>query len=124
MSHIKSMPKASNNQVDWSDPHLEALLRKTEAWKLDNRGAFPAQDVQIHIGWGASAARKGVLVWEAERVIVLETHFLLPQGEHVRVDRISAGNLRTVWTVVAEGREGFREEDKENGVYVHWLHVG
>jgi len=48
----------------------------------------------------------------------------LPQGEHVRVDRISAGNLRTVWTVVAEGREGFREEDKENGVYVHWLHVG
>ena len=124
MSHIKSMPKASNNQVDWSDPDLEALLRKTEAWKLDNRGAFPAQDVQIHIGWGASAARKGVLVWEAERVMVLETHFLLPQGEHVRVDRISAGNLRTVWTVVAEGREGFREEDKENGVYVHWLHVG
>lgn len=124
MSHIKSMPKASNNQVDWNDPHLEALLRKTEAWKLDNRGAFPAQDVHIHIGWGASAARKAVLVWEAERVMVLETHFLLPQGEHVRVDRISGGSLRTVWAVVAEGREGFREEDKENGVYVHWLHVG
>ncbi|HUB91930.1 MAG TPA: hypothetical protein VMA74_19570 [Dyella sp.] len=124
MSHIKSMPKVSNNQVDWNDPRLEALLRKTEEWKLDNRGAFPAQDVQIHIGWGASAARKATLVWEAERVMVLAANFLIPQGEHVRVDRISAGSLRTVWAVVAEGREGFREEDKENGVYVHWLHIG
>lgn len=124
MSQIKSMPKMSNHHVDWNDPRLEALLRKSEAWKLDNRGAFSAQDVQIHIGWGASAARKAMLVWEADRVMVLEANFLIPQGEHVRVDRISAGTLRTVWAVVAEGREGFREEDKENGVYVHWLHVG
>lgn len=123
MSQIKSMPKVSNTQVDWSDPRLEALLRKTEEWKLDNRGAFPAQDVQIHLGWGASAVRKAVLVWEADRVMVLEAKFLIPQGEHVRVDRISAGSMRTVWGVVAEGREGFRDEDKENGVYVHWLHV-
>jgi len=118
------MAKVSNTQVDWSDPRLEALLRKTEEWKLDNRGGFPAQDVQIHLGWGASAARKAVLVWEADRVMVLETAFLIPQGEHVRVDRIAAGGLRTVWGVVAEGREGFREADKANGVYVHWLHVG
>lgn len=124
MSHIKPMSKVSNTQVDWSDPRLEALLRKTEEWKLDNRGVFPAQDVQIHLGWGASAVRKAVLVWEADRVMVLETKFLIPQGEHVRVDRIAAGGMRTVWGVVAEGREGFREEDKANGVYVHWLHVG
>lgn len=112
MSQIKSMPKVSNNQVDWSDPRLEALLRKTEEWKLDNRGAFPSQDVQIHLGWGASAVRKAVLVWETDRVMVLETTFQIPQGEHVRVDRISAGSMRTAWGVVAEGREGFREEDK------------
>jgi hypothetical protein len=124
MSHIKPMSKVSNNQVDWSDPRLEALLRKTEEWKLDNRGAFPAQEVQIHIGWGASAARKAVLVWESDRVMVLETRFLVPQGEHVRVDRISAGTMRTVWGVVAEGREGFRQDDQANGVYVHWLHMG
>lgn len=30
------------NRVDWNDPQLESLLRKTESWKLDNRGAYPA----------------------------------------------------------------------------------
>jgi hypothetical protein len=124
MSHFKPTSKVSNHQVNWSDPHLEALLRKTEEWKLDSRGGFPAQAVHVHIGWGAGAPRKAILVWEADRVMVLETHYLIPQGEHVRVDRIQGDSMRTVWAVVAEAREGFREEDRENGVYVHWLHVG
>ncbi|HUA79791.1 MAG TPA: hypothetical protein VL997_05425 [Dyella sp.] len=123
MSHFKSNSKLSNNQVDWDDPRLEALLRKTDGWKLDNRGAFQAQDVQIHVGWGANTMRAAMLVWESERVMVIETRFIIPQGEHVRVDRIFGSAVRTVWGVVAEGREGFREEDKLNGVYVHWLHV-
>lgn len=123
MSHFKPTSKVSNHQVDWNDPHLEALLRKTEDWKLDNRGGFPAQAVQVHIGWGAGAPRKAILVWEADRVMVLETHYLIPQGEHVRVDRVAGGGMRTAWAVVAEGREGFREEDRQNGVYVHWLHI-
>lgn len=123
MSHFNPVSKVSNNQVDWSDPRLEALLRKSEEWKLDNRGSFPAQDVQVHIGWGAGAPRKATLVWETDRVMVLEMHFLVPQGEHVRVDRLYGDGLRTVWAVVAEGREGFREQDKQNGVYVHWLHL-
>jgi len=123
MSHFKPNSKMSNNQVDWSDPHLESLLRKTESWKLDNRGAFSAVDVQIHVGWGANTGRKAVLVWETDQVMVLETRFTIPQGEHVRVDRLYGDGMRTVWGVVAEGREGFREEDRQNGVYVHWLHL-
>ncbi|GLQ51008.1 hypothetical protein ACFFJT_07370 [Dyella flava] len=123
MSHFKPNSKMSNNQVDWSDPHLESLLRKTESWKLDNRGAFSAVDVQIHVGWGANTGRKAVLVWETDQVMVLETRFTILQGEHVRVDRVYGDGVRTVWGVVAEGREGFREEDRQNGVYVHWLHV-
>jgi hypothetical protein len=124
MSHFKPNSKVSNNQVDWSDPRLEALLRKTEEWKLDNRGAFPAQDVQVHVGWGAGTPRKATLVWESDRVMVLETRFQIPKGEHVRVDRFYGDDgLRTVWGVVADGREGFREEDRQNGLYVHWLHM-
>jgi hypothetical protein len=98
-------------------------LRKTESWKLDNRGAFAAVNVQIHVGWGANTGRNATLVWETDQVMVLETRFIIPQGEHVRVDRVFGDTVRTVWGVVAEGREGFREEDRQNGVYVHWLHV-
>ncbi|GLQ90180.1 hypothetical protein [Dyella flagellata] len=123
MSHFKPEFKVSNHQVDWNDPRLDALLRKTEDWKLDNRGAYPSQEVQVQVGWGAGTTRKAVLVWESDRVMVLETRFLIPQGEHVRVDRVFGDSMRTGWGVVAEGRPGFREEDKLNGVYVHWLHV-
>jgi hypothetical protein len=123
MSHFKPTSKITSNQVDWSDPRLEALLRKSEDWKLDNRGAFPEQQVHVHIGWGASAPRKATLVWEGDRVMVLATQFLIPQGEHVRVDRLYGDGMRTVWAVVADGREGFRQEDKQNGVHVHWLHM-
>ncbi|GLQ46640.1 hypothetical protein GCM10007862_16910 [Dyella lipolytica] len=123
MSHYKPHSKLSNNQVNWNDPHLESLLRKTDTWKLDNRGAHAPQEVHIHIGWGANAGRSAVLVWESDQVMVLETRFSIPQGEHVRVDRLYGDGVRTVWGVAAEGRAGFREEDRQNGVYVHWLHV-
>jgi hypothetical protein len=123
MSHFKPNSKFSNQQVDWSDPHLESLLRKTEGWTLDNRGGFVASPVHIHVGWGANAARQAMLVWETDQVMVLETRFLIAQGEHVRVDRVSGETMRTLWGVVAEGRAGFREDDRQNGVYVHWLHV-
>lgn len=111
------------NQIDWSDPHLESLLRKTESWTLDNRGSYTPRRVEIHVGWGAGAGKPAVLVWEREQVMVLETGFPIPLGEQVRVDRPLGDGLRTSWGVVAEGREGHRSEDKAQGVYVHWLHV-
>lgn len=123
MSHFKPNSKLSNNQVDWDDPRLQSLLSKTESWKLDNRGSFAPIDVQLHLGWGATSGRHATLVWETDQVMVVETRFSIPRGEQVRVDRLFAGSVRTVWGVVADGREGFREEDRQNGVYVHWLHV-
>ena len=123
MSHFKTNSKLSNNQVDWTDPRLETLLRKTESWKLDNRGAFAAVEVQISVGWGANSGRHAVLVWETDQVMVLETRFTIAQGEHVRVDRVYGDGVRAIWGMVAEGREGFREEDRQNGVFVHWLHL-
>ena len=123
MSHFKPHSRLTNHEVDWDDPHLQSLLSKTESWKLDNRGAFTAVNVQIHVGWGASTGRHALLVWESDQVMVLETRFLIPQGEQVRVDRIQAGVARVAWATVIEGREGFREEDRKNGIYVHWLHA-
>lgn len=111
------------NRVDWNDPHLESLLRKTEKWKLDNRGVYPVQEVQIHVGWGAAACKPALLVWERDQAMVLETRFPILRGEHVRVDSYLGEGVRVVWGVVIDGREGFRAEDRANGVHVHWLHV-
>ncbi|GGA06580.1 hypothetical protein [Dyella caseinilytica] len=123
MSHFKPNSQPTKHEVDWDDPHLQRLLSKTDGWKLDNRGAFTAINVQLHVGWGASTGRHATLVWESDQVMVLETRFLIPQGEQVRVDRIQAGVARTVWGTVVEGREGFREDDRRDGIYVHWLHA-
>jgi hypothetical protein len=123
MNHHKSFTQKPANRVDWSDPQLESLLRKTESWKLDNRGVFPEQQVEIHIGWGAAVGRPALLVWERDQAMVLATHFSLPQGEHVRVDSRLGDGIRTMWGVVVEGREGHRAEDRANGIHVHWLHM-
>ncbi|MHA6206173.1 hypothetical protein ACXU4B_17230 [Dyella soli] len=116
-------PHSKANQVDWSDPRLQALLRKSEHWKLDNRGAYAPKDVQVHIGWGATSGRPAVLVWERDQVMMLETRYPIALGEHVRIDDPLGEGLRSVWGVVAEGREGFRAEDRANGVHLHWLHL-
>lgn len=114
---------SKDSSVDWSEPHLEALLRKTEAWKLDNRGIYAPATVQIHLGWGATTGRPAVLVWERDQVMMIETRFSIELGEHVRVDEAQGLSLRSVWGIVAEGREGFRAEDRANGVHLHWLHL-
>jgi hypothetical protein len=114
---------SKGNSVDWSDPRLQSLLRRTESWKLDNRGTYVPKDVQVHLGWGASTGRPAILVWERDQVMMIETRFPIPLGEQVRVDEAQGESLRSVWGVVAEGREGFRAEDRANGVHLHWLHL-
>jgi hypothetical protein len=123
MNHHKSFTQKPANRVDWSDPQLESLLRKTESWKLDNRGVFPEQEVEIHIGWGAAVGKPALLVWERDQAMVLATNFPLPPGEHVRVDSRLGDGMRTMWGVVVEGREGHRAEDRAKGIHVHWLHM-
>lgn len=111
------------NNVDWSKADLQALLDKTEGWGLDNRGVYSPLACELHIGWGASTGRGATLVYEREGVMVVETTFALPKGEHVRVDRFQYGSARSTWCIVVDGREGFRAEDRSNGTFVHWLHV-
>ncbi|HEX7816345.1 hypothetical protein [Dyella sp.] len=122
MSHFNKPPNPSNNTVDWSDPRLEDLLKKTEGWSLDNRGVFSPVPCDIHVGWGAGGGRQATLVFERDGVMVIEARFILPKGDPVRVDRIQAGTLRSTWGIVIDGREGHRAEDKANGVHVYWIH--
>lgn len=117
------LAKLPTNRVDWSNPHLESLLQKTEGWQLDNRGCYPPRDVEIHIGWGGGDTRRAMLVWEREQVMVIETAFALRHGEHVRVDRPFGDGLQAIWGVVIDGRPGNREQDQANGIHVHWLKV-
>lgn len=123
MNYHKPLMQKPANRVDWSDPQLESLLRKTESWKLDNRNVYPEQEVEIHIGWAAAVGRPALLVWERDQAMVLATTFPLPHGEHVRVDSHLGEGVRTVWGMVVEGREGHRAEDRANGIHVYWLHV-
>ncbi|MEW9624017.1 hypothetical protein [Rhodanobacter geophilus] len=121
MSHYSKPP--SGNIVDWSHPDLQLLLSKTEGWSLDNRGVHAPLACELHIGWGAGVGRAATLVYQREGVMVVETRFAIPKGEHVRVDRIQAGAARSSWGIVVDGREGVRAEDRANGVHVHWVHM-
>jgi len=130
MSERKPPIKKSASRVDWSNPRLEALLKKTEGWQLDNRGSFPSQDVGIQLGWSGDAgvgavesSRSGLLVWEQEQVMVIETNFPIAQGELVRVDRQVGDNVETAWGSLIESRPGLRADDDENGIHVHWLNM-
>jgi len=121
MSRYDKPPSA--NDVDWNHPDIQSLLSKTEGWNLDNRGVHPRMACELHVGWGAGVGRGATLVYQREGVMVVETRFAIPNGEQVRVDRIQAGALRSSWGTVVDGREGFRAEDRAQGVHVHWLRV-
>lgn len=121
MSYDSKPPSGHN--VDWNHPELQSLLTRSAGWSLDNRGVYSPVACELHIGWGASVGRSATLVYERAGVLVVETRFLIPKGEHVRVDRLQSGAMRSTWGTVMDGREGFRAEDRANGVYVHWLHA-
>lgn len=124
MSHFNKPPsRPTSNNVDWDDPRLKSLLSKTENWSLDNRGVFSPVPCELHVGWGAGAGRTATLVHEQSGVMVVATPFIVPKGEQVRVDRLQAGELRSTWGVVVDGREGRREEDRAEGLHVYWLHT-
>lgn len=128
MTERKPASKKSANRVDWNHPHLEALLKKTEGWQLDNRGSFPPQNVQIQLGWTADAdavasGLPGLLVWEQGQVMVVETDFPIEQGELVRIDKPVGDGFQTMWGSLIESRPGLRDGDEENGIHVHWINM-
>ncbi|GAB2585631.1 hypothetical protein ISP15_10690 [Dyella jejuensis] len=122
MTH-KAHNKVSNVRVDWSDPELSSLLLRSETWKLDNRGGFSPQEVQVYFGWSGTIGRSASLVWERDKSVVLATDFPIGQGEQVRVDKHLGDRIRTLWGTVVEGREGAREDDRKKGIRLYWLHI-
>lgn len=121
MSDPKKSATKATNRVDWDDPLLASLLKKTESWQLDNRGTFAAQHVEVQLGWGAGSARPATLVWEREKVTVLETDFPIEQGMLVRIDKHVAGNQVTTLGTLLESRPGVRAHDQLGDVHVHWV---
>jgi hypothetical protein len=119
----KESSLASNTQIDWDNPKLVSLLQRSEQWSIDNRGGFSPQSVEVYFGWSGSVGKTATLVWERENAVVLETTFPIGQGEQVRVDKHLGDRIRTLWGVVVDGREGAREEDRENGIHIYWLQL-
>jgi hypothetical protein len=119
----KAHTQVSNARVDWNDPELAALLKRSDNWQLDNRGGFAPHEVQVYLGWSGSVGRTASLVWERDKSAVLETTFSLAKGDQVRVDKHLGDRIRTLWGVVLEGREGGREEDRARGVHLYWLTI-
>jgi hypothetical protein len=119
----KPHAKVSSVRVDWNDPELSSLPKRSESWQLDNRGGYTPQEVQVYLGWSGSVGRSAMLVWERDQSVVLEVDFPIGQGEHVRVDKHLGDRIRTLWGVVVEGREGFREEDRKRGIHLYWLKI-
>jgi hypothetical protein len=122
MTH-KAHTKVSAVRVNWNDPELASLLSRSESWSLDNRGGFTPQDVQVYVGWSGTVGRSATLVWEREKSVVLEATFPMGKGDHVRVDKHLGESIRTLWGVVVDGREGYREEDRQRGIHLYWLQV-
>lgn len=127
MGHDKSRSSVSVGTVDWSDPRLDSLLQKADGWRLDNRNGQPPQEVQIHVtsGWTASSviSKPALVVSRDEQTMVLVTRFPVSPGEHVRVDSQHEDGTHTVWGWMVEGREGYRVEDREHGLFLNWLRI-
>ena len=122
MTH-RHQTEASSSQVNWNDPDLASLLKRSDGWLLDNRGGHAPQDVQVCLGWSGTVARAAVLVWERENAAVLQTNFPIGQGEQIRLDKHLGDRIRTLWGVVVDGREGIREGDRERGIHLYWLQI-
>lgn len=80
--------------------------------------------IRVTCGWSASDISKpALLISDIEGIMVLATQLPLPHGEEVQVNSETAGIARTRWGVVIEEREGQRQEDRTQGVFLNWLRV-
>ena len=123
MSNPNVPAKKSSSRVDWDDPLLASLLKKTESWQLDNRGSFALHEVEIQVGWGSGSGRPATVVWEKDNVTVLATAFPIEQGEMVRIDKHVANAVQSALGTVLDSRPGVRAHDQPGDVYVHWISI-
>ena len=124
MAHNKDRTRVSIGDVDWDDPKLKALLDKTDGLSIDNRSQLPGTRVEIRVasGWDASTDGKpALLVGESDGLLVLVTRFPLPSGGDVQLTGLPGGGPQPCWAVVSDEREGLREGDREQGLFLNWL---
>lgn len=124
MAHNKDRTRVSVADVDWSDPRLNALLKKTDGLSIDNRNGVPGTPISIRIasGWESSATDKpALLVSDVGSTLVIVTRFPLPHGGDVQVMGIPGAGPDARWAMVKEEREGLRAEDKQDGLFLSWL---
>ncbi len=124
MAHNKDRTRVSIGDVDWDDPKLKALLDKTDGLSIDHRSQLPGTRVEIRVasGWEASTDGKpALLVGETDGLLVLVTRFPLPRGGEVQLNGLPGGGPQPRWAVVSEEREGLREGDREEGLFLNWL---
>lgn len=124
MTDLKNPAGMRSGSVDWDDPVLAALLKKSEGWELDNRRTFKMRLVEITIGWAAGKARRAAVVWERDNVIVLETDFPIAQGMRLRIEKYGANTGDAPLGTLLESRLGTREKDQGRTVHVHWVSLG
>lgn len=108
--------------VDWNDPKLQELLKKTENMRLDNRGMFKARRVLLRRSWHPSGAASEVLLVAdpgSGRLTVL-TDFPLDLGDPVTIDKELASNTEAgiLLCEVVGCRRGNRPEDAGRKVFV------
>lgn len=121
VTHDVWIPRSPANHVDWSDPHLQALLKKSEGWKVDNRGSFVSKNVTVHLNGSTSVAKHGKLVRTQNDVVVLETSFPIGINELLRIDWPYGVGFKIQWVQVIKSRTAQRRDDHDKGVHIHWL---
>ena len=121
MTHDAWILKNPAISIDWNQPHLQALLKKSEGWQVDNRGSFVTQNVMVHLNGSTSVAKQARLVRTQNDVVVLETSFPIDVGELLRIDWPYGGTFKIQWVQVIESRTGQRRDDHDKGVHMHWL---
>ncbi|EQD43793.1 hypothetical protein B1A_15490 [mine drainage metagenome] len=124
MPRDKKFPGQHPVKADWGDPELQALLKKTEQWQIDQRPGFVAEDVRIDLRWGAGVPCAARLVDLHDEFFVLQTVLSLPVGEHVRVDRRVGDQATILWGEVMQSRAGMRAGDQILDGQFHWLRRG
>lgn len=115
-------PNNETLEVDWEDPKLQELLKKSEGLRLDGRGAFKQRPVQLWMSAQAGGvARDGRLVGDTGKgVLTVLAGFPLERGMPVSLGIPANGSAAVGRQVcqVLDCRLGNRTEDKGRKVYV------
>jgi hypothetical protein len=116
--------------VNWDDPQLQDLLKKTEGLRLDDRNTFHARWVKWRLGWHqdaqAASWQAGLLVWDDHQGrLVLQTRSQeLQAADPVAVDLAPQGMpARIVLGEVLQSRPGQRAEDQGREVFFTSIQV-